>query len=282
MVPGLVSGGLREECQILVVTCERKLDLLSGALGEDARLIDCRPSDRWYAHPVRTLAAYHDYVRQRDRTMIIAEPRWSGWTGRQAREWIRHESVINTTFAGLRTAVWCLYDRTTAPRDILRTHPSRLEADDVEPSRLYVPPERFSLPGDELPFTDPPPAAVAVAFTPELLGGLRRTVSEQARRAGMDRNLIASLVLSVSEIAANSVEHGAGHGQVTLWPQGDEFVCEVTDPGGGLDDPLAGYRPPEPESQRGYGLWISRQLCDRLEIRSSPERVRIRLYMSLR
>ncbi|MBB5963116.1 anti-sigma factor RsbA family regulatory protein [Planomonospora venezuelensis] len=282
LVPDLVVEGLREGRRVLVVTCERKLDLLGGALGEDARRIDRRSSERWYAHPARTLAAYHDYVRRRERTTIIGEPRWSRWTGRQTLEWLRYESVLNTAFAGLPAAVWCLYDRATAPADILRTHPRHLNAHGVVPGGLYVPPERFALPGDESPFAEPPASASVAGFTRERLAWLRRTVGERARRAGMDRDLVASLVLSVSELAANTVEHGAGHGRVTLWREADGFVCEVADPGGGLDDPLAGYRPPEPESQRGYGLWISRQLCDRVEIRSTPGLLRIRLYMPLR
>nr|BFE82920.1 hypothetical protein GCM10020093_055210 [Planobispora longispora] len=215
-------------------------------------------------------------------TTIISEPPWAGWDERRTLDWIRYEAAINIALAGLPTAAWCLYDRTAAPGHLSRTHPTFLNAHGVEPNRLYTPPEQLVLPGDGAPLPEPPATAAVTAFAPETMGALRRAVTEQARAAGMDRNLVASLVLGVSEIAANSVEHGAGHGRVTLWTEGDELVCEITDPGGGLDDPLAGYRPPEPESQRGYGLWISRQLCDRVEIRNSPETLRVRLYMSLR
>ncbi|MFB9877165.1 anti-sigma factor RsbA family regulatory protein [Planobispora siamensis] len=281
-IPDLVVGGLRDGQRVLVVTCERKLDLLTETLGEDARRVDRQPSHRWYGHPMRTLSAYHDYVRERRPSLIVGEVYWAGRTDAEAREWIRYESAINAVLARLPVAVWCLYERGAAPDDLLRVHPRYLDAGDVEPSGLYVPPERFRLPDDELPFGDPPGSATVVSFAPENLTHLRLVVADHARRAGLDHELTGSLVLSVSEVAANSVEHGAGHGRAALWVEGDELVCEITDSGGGLDDPLAGYGPPEPESQHGYGLWISRQLCDRVEIRSSPGLVRIRLRMSLR
>jgi anti-sigma regulatory factor (Ser/Thr protein kinase) len=93
--------------------------------------------------------------------------------------------------------------------------------------------------------------------------------------------LVTSLVISVSEIAANSVEHGAGFGTITMWNDGGELICEIADPGGALDDPLPGYIPPEPESPRGYGLWISRQLCDLVELRAEGGVLRVRLHLSL-
>ncbi|WP_068926456.1 anti-sigma factor RsbA family regulatory protein [Planobispora rosea] len=282
LVPPLVADALRDDRDVLVVTCERKLGLLDGVLGEDARRIDREVTEHWHVSPGRTLAAHHEYARRGRQTTIISEPPWSAWDERQTLEWIRYESAINVALAGLPTAVWCLHDRAAAPGHLAHTHPAHLNAHGVEPNDLYTPPERLVLPGDGSPLADPPATAVVTAFTAETMGGLRRAVTAQAREAGMDRNLVASFVLSVSEIAANSVEHGAGHGRVTVWAEGDKLVGEVTDSGGGLDDPLAGYRPPEPESLRGYGLWISRQLCDRVEIRSSPGLLRIRLHMSLR
>ena len=48
-------------------------------------------------------------------------------------------------------------------------------------------------------------------------------------------------------------------------------MCEVSDAGGGLDDPLAGYVPPCAPAGNGAGLWVARQLTRRLDLLDSPE-----------
>ncbi|MEU8202885.1 sensor histidine kinase [Streptosporangium sp. NPDC049046] len=278
----LIAGALREGRRVLVVTGERALDLVGDAFGADTRLIDRRPAEEWYTHPTRTLAAFHDYVRQRERPLVIGEPVWSGWTERQVREWIRYESVLNAAFAGVPVSMWCLYDETPALDHVLRTHPTELTGAGLRRSDRYVPPERFTLPGDDLPLPDAPPSAVVTHFTLDELGRLRALVTDHASRAGLGRDLISSLVLSVSEMAANSVEHGAGHGRASIWTAGGEIVCEIADSGGGdLDVPLPGYLPPEPGSPRGYGLWISRQLCDLVQVRGVGGELRVRLHITL-
>ncbi|GAA3418584.1 MEDS domain-containing protein [Streptosporangium vulgare] len=126
LVQPLIAGALREGRRILVVAGERGLDLIGDAFGTDTRLIDRRPSGKWYAHPTRTLAAFHDYIRRRERPLVLGEPVWTGWTERQAREWIRYESVLNAAFAGIPVSLWCLYDETLALDHVPRTHPTEL------------------------------------------------------------------------------------------------------------------------------------------------------------
>ncbi|GAA3418581.1 hypothetical protein [Streptosporangium vulgare] len=38
---------------------------------------------------------------------------------------------------------------------------------------------------------------------------------------------------------------------------------------------------PSPGSPRGYGLWISRQLCDLVQVRGVDGELRVRLHMAL-
>ncbi|WP_327089915.1 ATP-binding protein [Nonomuraea sp. NBC_01738] len=137
------------------------------------------------------------------------------------------------------------------------------------------------LDGDRAPLPPPGGRVESMRFTAGELGWMRRRVRERATAAGMDRDLAGSLVLSVSEIAANCVEHGAGYGTMRMWVAGSELVCELVDTGGVIDDPLRGYIPPEPESPRGYGLWISRQLCDLVEMRTEAGTLLVRLHMRL-
>ncbi|NRQ33302.1 sensor histidine kinase [Nonomuraea sp. NN258] len=279
-----VRAALNEGRRVLVVTCARKLTLLADELGRDAGRVDSRVSSTWYGHPHRTLAAYHEYTRGR-RTLVVGEPVWNGRSEREIRQLIRYESVLNTALEPAAATMLCLYDLRQVPETVLDLepviHPLRLGADGEATSLRFVQPHELVLNGDRAPLPAPGDDAETVRFTARELKRLRQTVGDFARSAGMDRNLITSLVLSVSEIAANSVEHGAGYGTIAMWVQGRELICEIADPGGALDDPLPGYIPPEPESPRGYGLWISRQLCDHVELRAENGMLRVRLHMSL-
>ncbi|MBF8188745.1 sensor histidine kinase [Nonomuraea sp. K274] len=279
-----VRAALDEDRRVLVITCATKLGLLNEALGGDAEHIDSRVSTTWFGHPYRTLAAYHDYARGQ-RTLVIGEPVWEGRSEREVRELIRSESVLNAALGATSSIMLCLYDLREVPETVLDfgpvNHPLLLGADGEVTSPRFVPPHELVLNGDRTPLPEPAPGARTISFTARELRRLRRRVSDYARAAGMDHELVTSLVLSVSEIAANSIEHGAGHGTITMWVNSGELVCEVADPGGALDDPLPGYIPPEPESPRGYGLWISRQLCDLVQLRSEGGVLRVRLHLAM-
>ncbi|MGI5287431.1 anti-sigma factor RsbA family regulatory protein [Nonomuraea polychroma] len=279
-----VRGALNEGRRVLAITGAAKLARLAEALGDDAGRIDSRVSTAWYGHPYRTLAACHEYTRGR-RTLVIGEPSWEGRGEREIRELIRAESVVNAALSPASAVMLCMYDLRTVPPAVLAynevNHPLVLGADGEATSARFVPPHKLTLNDDHVPLPEPGPGAVTIRFTGRELRRLRQSVGEYARAAGMDRNQITSLVISVSEIAANSIEHGAGYGTITTWAGDGELVCEIADPGGALDDPLPGYIPPEPESPRGYGLWISRQLCDLVELRTEGGVLRVRLHLSL-
>ncbi len=54
-------------------------------------------------------------------------------------------------------------------------------------------------------------------------------------------------MLAVNELAANSVRHGGGRGELHVWHEDDALVCEVRD-AGCITDPLAGRHIPTSSS----------------------------------
>jgi anti-sigma regulatory factor (Ser/Thr protein kinase) len=90
----------------------------------------------------------------------------------------------------------------------------------------------------------------------------------------------SDLVTAVNEVATNSIRHGGGGGLLRVWHEVDRVVCEVSDKGR-IEDPLADRRLPVTRSGRGYGLWISNQLCDLVQLRSTPRGSIVRLHMRL-
>ncbi|MEO3792516.1 sensor histidine kinase [Nonomuraea sp. B10E15] len=279
-----VRAALGEGRRVLVITGPAKLRLLADALGRDAGRVDLRDSVSWYTHPYRTLAGLHDYTRG-PRTFIVGEPVWEGRSEREVRELIRYESVINAALRARPAILWCLYDVRHVPAGVLDhthvTHPLLLGPGGEAACARFVEPHDLVLDTDRAPLPEPGGDAKTFDFTARELKRLRRSVGDYARAAGMDGDLVPSLVLSASEIAANSIEHGAGHGTITMWVDDEELVCEIADPGGALHDPLPGYIPPEPGSPRGYGLWISRQLCDLVELRAEDGLLRVRLRLAM-
>jgi len=110
---------------------------------------------------------------------------------------------------------------------------------------------------------------------------VRALVRTSARAAGLAPARVAEVVLAAHEVAMNALTHGRGEGAVRVWNAGDELVCEVEDRGPGMLDPEAGVSQPDPSNPRGRGLWITRQLCDLVEVESAPAGTRIRLHVSL-
>jgi anti-sigma regulatory factor (Ser/Thr protein kinase) len=111
--------------------------------------------------------------------------------------------------------------------------------------------------------------------------GTRELVRSAAAEAALPPERVAEAVLAAHEVAMNALTHGQGHGAVRIWRADSELVCEVEDHGPGLPDPRAGCRPPDTHRDRGRGLWITRQLCDRVDIESAPGGTLVRLHWRL-
>ena len=98
---------------------------------------------------------------------------------------------------------------------------------------------------------------------------LRDAVGREALRAGLDPRRASDFVLAAHELAANSVVHAGGSGSLRLWTADGSLICEVRDEGV-FDDAAAGRRRPALTGDGGAGLWIAREACDLVEIRSLP------------
>jgi anti-sigma regulatory factor (Ser/Thr protein kinase) len=113
------------------------------------------------------------------------------------------------------------------------------------------------------------------------LVGVRDFAASRARRAGLAPRRVGDLVIAVGELAANTFAHTSGPGILALWVTGSKVICQVSD-SGQLTDPLAGRLKPDPAKPGGgRGLWVVQQVCDLVEIRSSPAGTAIRLHLRL-
>jgi anti-sigma regulatory factor (Ser/Thr protein kinase) len=110
------------------------------------------------------------------------------------------------------------------------------------------------------------------------LSALRGFIQRRAERAGLDDERVDDLVYAVNEVVTNSICHGEGRARVSFWTEAHAVICEVRDRGW-IRDPLAGRVAPQPDKVGGRGLWLVNQLCDLVQLRSSPAGTTLRMHI---
>ena len=112
------------------------------------------------------------------------------------------------------------------------------------------------------------------------LSKVRGLVMQQSRAAGLTESRGNDLVLAVSEVAANTLRHTDSSGTLAIWYDHNEIVAEIHDEGT-ITDPDAGRRRPAADATGGHGLWLVRQVCDLVELRSDRSGTTIRMHMRI-
>ncbi|GIF20485.1 anti-sigma regulatory factor (Ser/Thr protein kinase) [Actinoplanes tereljensis] len=129
---------------------------------------------------------------------------------------------------------------------------------------------------------DPPAAATRPAekayFEPGDLAAVREFVRLESAALGLPRLRGDLLIVAVSELATNTLQHTGGGGRVLIWAEPDRVLCEIVDQGA---PPSFGRAMPAADQPRGRGLAIVERICDEVGISSSPEGTAICLTMLL-
>ncbi|WP_017603957.1 anti-sigma factor RsbA family regulatory protein [Nocardiopsis alkaliphila] len=255
--------------------------LLNGLSPQERGRVRVIDQGSLYDAPGRTLAALHRMSLLHETVSVVAEPPTDVGGVMEAREWHRLESVLDTALAPTRMRLLCVHDEPRLTPDaraaVLATHPTLVDEHGPRPNPAYRGTAVF---GDR-PRTPEPLPVTGPVHRLEVhpsLPRLRLDVEALGHALGFPPDRTDGLVMAVNELAANVLEHGAGKGTVQVWRGPDRWVCDVFDEHGGLTDPLAGYRPAEGLRPRGYGLWITRQICEYMEICGDEEGSLIRLH----
>lgn len=114
-------------------------------------------------------------------------------------------------------------------------------------------------------------------FDARSLYALRAAVAAHATQAGLPERRTSDIVLAVHELAANAVRHGAGHGRLLITEHDGAWHCQVTDDGAPHATPAAAAPDTQPTRHdapwpggEGHGLWMARQVADRLDAQTGP------------
>ncbi|GAA3107783.1 sensor histidine kinase [Streptosporangium carneum] len=236
-------------------------------------------------NPARLIPAWQRWISERAGegrpVRGIGETDWNGRGTAEIEELRYHEWLLNLAFTG-SPAWWllCPYDTGTVDPEIIRgvsrCHPFALGDGGHRQVPGFVQ-EPFVW--DDLePACDP---FEEFSYTRGDLAAVRDKVVACVTPYGLEGDRLRETLVAVTEVAGNSIAHGGGRGTLRTWVRQGTLVCEFRDEGV-MSDPMIGRRAPDARSLHGRGMWLVHQLCDLVQIRSTPETgTIIRLHIAL-
>ena len=102
--------------------------------------------------------------------------------------------------------------------------------------------------------------------------------TEWGAASGLPTDRLTDLLIAISEVAGNSVEHAGDGGTMRYWRHSGSLIYEIRDRGH-IRDRLAGRLPPPWDQESGRGLLMVNLLCDLVQLRSGPSGTTVRLWM---
>jgi anti-sigma regulatory factor (Ser/Thr protein kinase) len=271
-VGGFVRAGLAADEAVAVALPGPRLRLLRDALDGEAAGVTWLDMAEIGANPARIIDVWTRTLREAlaagRRLRGVGEPAFVGRRPAELVECALHELLLDRAFAG--GPAWrlvCPYDEEHLPPEVCadarRTHAG--PGTDEDHRTAFA-----------APLAPPSTAVLRGNFRAVDVPAVRRTVRHWAASLGLPADRLESLELAAAELATNSVRHGGGAGSVAMWTEGGAAVMEFTD-AGEVDEPLTGRLLPAREDIGGRGLYLVNQLCDLVQLRSSPAGTTVRV-----
>lgn len=283
-----IREAVAAEEPILVVLAEDRIDALRQQLGGEAEQVHFADMAEVGVNPARIIPAWQHFIAEHSpagrRLRGIGEPIWAGRSAAELSECQRHEALLNVAFADPDFWLLCPYDTSALEPEVIeearRNHPYVRDSGVTEASGSFPGTEALAAPFEERLPARPEEALIYLIGGAECLRELRAFVIHHAVEAGLSALRTSDLVFAANELAANSVKHGGGSGELYLWREAEAVVCEVCDRGR-IDDPLVGRVRPTIDDLGGRGLWMANQLCELVQIRSLADGVVVRVHKHL-
>ena len=211
------------------------------------------------AHPDQQLACISEPVRIDDPEALV-------------REVELHELLLSLpAFHSWNCRLMCAYDAEALPANVVAMIEAAHQERPPDPAAKVERARAGALPPR-------PMSSEELGVDRTTLSALRGFIQGRAEKAGLDDERVDDLVYAVNEVVTNSICHGEGRARVSVWTEDRAVVCEVRDRGW-IRDPLAGLVAPRPDMITGRGLWLVNQLCDLVQLRSSPAGTTLRLHI---
>jgi anti-sigma regulatory factor (Ser/Thr protein kinase) len=267
-LPYVREGLVRGEAVMAVVSAEVER-VLRSALGDDAAGVAWQAEDVSYGRLGVMFEGFRRFLGEQRAAGVplrLLTQNDALSTEERMAAHLRFEAMANEVYRryGYRWA--CLYDTRAHSTMLLRqasqVHPRLLEPGGREiPNADYLEPSAYLARSGPPP---PPPAAVQLDLPvtdPDQLVVVRRLLRRWADLHGMGDHA-GDVVSAVGEAVTNGLQHGTPPVRVRAWTADRLARVHVHDRGLAPIPATAGYHRPPPELDRGYGLWVARQLAD--------------------
>lgn len=281
---GYIRAALAKDQPVLVALPRERMERVRDGLGVDSSRVRFGDMSEEGRNPARIIPSLiHPFVDEHPgrRTVTVLEPMWPGRSAAAYAAWVEHEALLNLAFAEDELSILCLCDLAVLPEqtlaDLERTHPALRERQVSRVSAGYMDPASVL---DTISALQPQTPGDAARFDFTAVSEARRVATEWARSSGLTSERLTDVLIAISEVSGNSVEHAGDGGTLLCWREAGSLVYEIRD-GGHIDDLLAGRLPPPPDQESGRGLLMVNLLCDLVQIKSGPSGTVIRLWMTL-
>jgi hypothetical protein len=282
LVP-FITEGLAAGEPVMVATLTEHTDWLREELGPEADQVKFFDMAELGRNPAKIIPAWQKFIDSESGgsrpARGVGEPIWAGRETDELIECQLHEALLNVAVDPM-TPFWlvCPYDAERLDPPVIdeayRSHPVVIEADAYKGSTLYAGQAHVEVMlGSELPPLVGEPTTIP--FTAKNLDRLLMFLKLEGHVAGLALKQATDLAVATHGLAAGSMERGATGGVIRMWRQSRSVVCEVVDDTY-VDDPLAGRRAPLVDS--ADALWTANQLCDLVQLRSTPVGTTVRLH----
>lgn len=282
-----ISGGLAQEHAVMAITSPEKAQALREAAGTAADGVEFSSTDDWYMSQARAFSKFIDRARAqheegRRGLCILTDPSVAGLDEERVRRWLFVENLVSQILRTMPMSVMCTYDvhlSGLTRSQIEISHPHMATGAQICASSAFIDPCAFNDSAHAVMRGDVPADAQVLSFDEHSLTEFRAFVERTARNLEMSAAKGIDLVIAASEAAANAIEHGGGSGIGRVWRSGSEVICAIENSSGGIDNLAAGFVTPGWAEERGRGIWMMRQLCEWVDLRSTADGTSVRLHV---
>lgn len=285
MAVPFVRDGQRRGEPVLVATTATNRKLLHDVIGSHADGVEFADDDELGRRPPQRATAVHHYWTRHQpagAVRVLAEPEWTGRSGREITALKRMEAALNVVLADTRIWMICPYDSRVVEGDVIedvhRTHPECVVGGRAEPSAQFMAPEEFARSRASL--LPQGTAADLFRFEGELAAVRRYVLNTATALLRSDEDAVGMFGIAVGEAIAYLARQGVSRAAVWVRPAAGRVVCTLhSDTPLDHVHPFVGYRPPGVAEQPGDGLWLTNQICEWLDVTSDESGCTIELAM---
>ena len=278
-----VEDGLAQDEAVMVALVPAHAEWIRDGLGRQADRVTFVDMGALGRNPAQIIPAWQQFLTCHSShgrpARGIGEPIWSGRRPEEISECQLHEALLNVAFdAGTPFWLVCPYNEQRLDPSVIeeahRSHHAILDAESYRGSTRYG--GRAHI--DTLFSAGLPPLSgspTRYIFTAQNLYDVFAFVTREAYAGDLWSHQALNLAAATRHVASDSLGRGADRGVIQIWDRPDAVICEVTD-STAVADVLAGRRVPAGDYDRG--LSVANQICDLVQLRSTPAQTTVRLF----